>query len=1041
MKWSAYLVSFALCPLAVYLLAAATLVPIAGAEDSDSVKAQFPSPPRQYSSGPLWVWNDLISEKQITDTLGDLAAQHVKQVWVHPRPGLMTPYLEKDWFRLWKLALKEAQRLDMNVWIYDENSYPSGFAGGLVPEAMPQSRGQGVHFAEVKTVEKPGDDVLAVYQMSDNAYKNITEELRSGKKFPRGRYLVASIRQAPASGWFGGKYYVDLLRPGVTEKFLEITMGAYEREIGQHFGGRVPGVFTDEPHLSPAGGLHWSVDFSQRFKQRWGYDLIDALPSLVRPLGDWRRVRHNYYRFCLEQFIEHWSKPFYEYCQKHNLEFTGHYWEHGWPNASHGSDNMAMYAWHQRPAIDNLMNQYSEGVHGQFGNTRTVRELATVANQLGRKRTLCEAYGAAGWELRFEDMKRIGDWLYVTGVNTLNEHLSYITIRGSRKRNHPQSFSYHAPWWDEYHVMADHFTRLSLVLSSGQQINRVLLLEPTTTAWMYQNTKTLGPLGNQFQDMINRLEQAQAEYDIGCEDIMGRHGSVKGKLLRVGQREYDLLILPPMTENLDEKTMRLVEQYTKAGGRVLACGPPPTRVDGSVCNRGKKAAAGDAWQQVSVAEAIEAATARTRADGLTINRAAADKGLLFHQRRRLDDGEFLFLVNTSIEHPSRGQIVSTARGIWLWDPDNGKISPHHFQADASGVKTDFDLPPCGSLLLFLSNKPVEPAVQKNPSVAAVAASGPVAVKRLQANVLTLDFLDVTAGGKTKKNAYAFAAGVFAFQQNGMSGNPWNSAVQLHDTLIKKKFLPGSGFEATYRFKLADNYFDATKPKPLHIVIERPDLYTISCNGRPLAAVEGRWWLDKSFGLVDITSIVVEGQNAVTIKASPMTVFHELEPAYLLGDFSLDSTDAGFVVASPRPIRLDAQYGWNQQGMPFYGHDVSYSQEFDIARPSGSYRVRLPSWYGSLAKVAVNGKHAGIIGYRPFQCDVTKFIRPGKNTVEVVVTGTLKNTLGPHHAGNQVGAAWPGNFQKSPPTGPPPGKDYQAIGYGLFEPFTLEQLRP
>jgi len=36
-----------------------------------------------------------------------------------------------------ELALAEAERLDMNVWIYDENSYPSGFAGGWVPELMP----------------------------------------------------------------------------------------------------------------------------------------------------------------------------------------------------------------------------------------------------------------------------------------------------------------------------------------------------------------------------------------------------------------------------------------------------------------------------------------------------------------------------------------------------------------------------------------------------------------------------------------------------------------------------------------------------------------------------------------------------------------------------------------------------------------------------------------------------------------------------------------------------------------------------------------
>jgi len=36
------------------------------------------------------------------------------------------------------------------------------------------------------------------------------------------------------------------------------------------------------------------------------------------------------------------------------LKFTGHYWEHEWPNMRPGGDNMAMYAWPQVPAIDML---------------------------------------------------------------------------------------------------------------------------------------------------------------------------------------------------------------------------------------------------------------------------------------------------------------------------------------------------------------------------------------------------------------------------------------------------------------------------------------------------------------------------------------------------------------------------------------------------------------------------------------------------------------------------------------------------------------
>jgi len=132
--------------------------------DSATAQRLFAQPPRAYATAPLWVWNDLLTEAQIRGTLRDLAGQQVRQVFVHPRPGLMTPYLGPDWFRLWKVALDEAERLDMNVWIYDENSYPSGFAGGWVPELMPESRGMGLVLRESKVAPKWADAILAVSQ-------------------------------------------------------------------------------------------------------------------------------------------------------------------------------------------------------------------------------------------------------------------------------------------------------------------------------------------------------------------------------------------------------------------------------------------------------------------------------------------------------------------------------------------------------------------------------------------------------------------------------------------------------------------------------------------------------------------------------------------------------------------------------------------------------------------------------------------------------------------------------------------------------------
>ncbi|MBU0618201.1 MAG: hypothetical protein KKI02_10825, partial [Planctomycetes bacterium] len=165
--------------------------------------------------------------------------------------------------------------------------------------------------------------------------------------------------------------------------------------------------------------------------------------------------------------------------------------------------------------------------------------------------------------------------------------------------------------------------------------------------------------------------------------------------------------------------------------------------------------------------------------------------------------------------------------------------------------------------------------------------------------------------------------------------------------------------------------------------------------------------------------------------------HELESAYVLGDFALEAVEAGFVIVPPRELDLGR---WNEQGYPFYGAGVGYTGEFVVSNPSGKYRVACPSWYGSVAKVNVNGEPAGFITAPPWECDVTPLIRSGANEIEVVVIGTLKNTLGPHHGNPPLGRAWPGMFEQAPETGPPPGGDYATVGYGLFEPFVLKQVR-
>ena len=160
-----------------------------------------------------------------------------------------------------------------------------------------------------------------------------------------------------------------------------------------------------------------------------------------------------------------------------------------------------------------------------------------------------------------------------------------------------------------------------------------------------------------------------------------------------------------------------------------------------------------------------------------------------------------------------------------------------------------------------------------------------------------------------------------------------------DELISKKFPADSGFEASYKFTI-----ESAVPRNLAIVIERPDLYSITCNGKAIKAKPSDWWLDKAFGRIDIASVARTGENVITLKASPFTMYHELEPAYLLGNFSLKPADRGFVLAPDQPLHLGTSNkpasgaktagGWNTQGHPFYSAGVSYRERFDVAKREG-----------------------------------------------------------------------------------------------------------
>ncbi len=1011
----------------------------------------FPDPPAEYRSAPLWDWNEQITKEGISFQMEEFKKAGIGGVFVHPRPGLLTEYLSDEWFELFDFTVQKGKELDMKVWIYDENSYPSGFAGGHVPAEMPESykHGAGLSMEIQQQLQvQPSDTIEVILKKNATDFTDVTAQVEQ-EMGREGTYYVFRKTYPAKSPWYGGFSYVDLLQEGVTEKFLEITMTkGYERNKAD-FGTTLPGVFTDEPNLESAMShgtvLRWTPDLWDAFRERWGYDLKIHLPSLVEETGNWKKVRHDYYALILELFIERWAKPWSKYCDENDLKWTGHYWEHGWPEPTHGFDEAAFYIWHQQPGIDMLGNRLvAEGLGGQFGNDRAVRELLSAANQAGRTRTLSETYGGGGWEMSFEEQKRLVDWQCVLGVNFVNQHLSYYSLNGVRKFDYPPSFSYHEPWWKHYKLMGDYIGRVSLAMSSGQQINTTLVLQPNTSAWMYFSRKEKNPaidsIRHGFKHFVYLLEQQHLEYDLGSEYVLKTLGSVQGANLRVGERDYSLVVIPAEMENIDSGTLQLLKTYLGNGGKVLSFRKEIPLLDGEKSVKPDELAAAFPGQWTVAQNLTDPSALNLLTSAEFEMTDFTSNGMLYHQRRILDDGQVLFVVNSHPDQKASAEIALKGKYVTELDLVTGKMINYPTQRKNGKLNFSFHLEPAGSKLFVVSsgrltNNEFVPSPNEKTQV---QSTGDLQVKRMSDNVLVVNYLDLETAKSERKELYFMEALNGLFRENGIEmGNPWQHKIQYKQNYLELDsiFTSESWFNASYHFTVQEN-LDENAMENIRAVVERPELWTVYINGREVEKIPDEYWIDRDFPEFRIGPFLQYGKNTLTIKAPRMHILAEVMPVYLLGDFLVQPAKTGFDITGGE---IQTAGSWQDVGLPFYSQEVGYSQTFQIGDISGyAFSIQMGDWNGTLAEVWVNGQNAGIIAWQPFELDVTEWMKTGTNEISVNVFGSLKNTFGFFYENNDNWIFGPFSWNRAPEK-IPPASDYFLMDYGLFEPFKLFQI--
>lgn len=170
-------------------------------------------------------------------------------------------------------------------------------------------------------------------------------------------------------------------------------------------------------------------------------------------------------------------------------------------------------------------------------------------------------------------------------------------------------------------------------------------------------------------------------------------------------------------------------------------------------------------------------------------------------------------------------------------------------------------------------------------------------------------------------------------------------------------------------------------------------------------------------------------------AKKFSVDTEIEPVYILGDFSVISKDNRWVISGEQHMASPAS---NQEiGAPFYPWEMCYEKSYYLKEVKDSYLLSVPEWKGSVLQVWVNGQKAGVMFTEPYRLDITDLMKRGDNVIELRVIGTMDNFFGPHHSRSKDSTP-PWDWQKH--NGNNNADRYILTDYGLLGDFDLLKIK-
>lgn len=925
----------------------------------------------------FWSWNGDMNLFEIREQLADFAAGHFDGVIVHSRAGLAIEYLRAEWFSAFSLVLKEAEKLGLDVYIYDEDGWPSGFAGGLVTNLGEEYWIKGLRYSR-NVKEADFEKLVAAYkEKSDGSMELIPNE---------------QAQNADLVFWYKtDSHYVDLMSEKTVRAFIDCTHEEYKKRFSKYFGTVIKGIFTDEPQLDVI--IPWSFELEQKFKDACGYDLIQNLWLLVQNGDGYQKFRNDFYNVTTNAFYNAFTKQIGDWCEENNLLMTGHFpCEDGVCGqiAPCGSV-MKHYTAMQFPGIDHLGNMQHSPV--------LLKQVSSVSQQFSNAHTLSEVFGCSGWEVPLSRLAWIWGRHSALGITTACCHLSAYTIEGIRKRDYPAFFSYQNIWWQDFKALKKWMANLNELMCAGERETQIALLSPLHFAkTMYEGKSPSFALKNcsgQFRQTLQNLIDLQLDAEIADEELLAEYGCVEDGMLRLGKRTYKYLIVPEC-ESIRSETLNIIKQLSAAGLRVIFINKRPSMVDFEASDCLDGVAAIDCCNRVDFMEkCIKHYKIEDFARLLNSRDMSILKNFTLHTVNLGEKRRIHISSNNNFDTVDAVIALNGKCSLDVIDIQTKKKRP--IGTKYANGKSYAEITLHSMENVVLETKDYSEDVKTRELLYSVRML-PQKISATEPNCYTIDKAYYVADGKRSEvmPVINMASRLYAL------ANPELSA------------------EVCYTFNVAPTLaLDGIK-----IAVEDRCIDGISVNGTDISDRKGEWWLDKCIHEYDTDGILKAGENTVTVKYSIVNnmadinvkevfeternrFFYPKEPEsiYIKGNF--DVAENCTVEEYPNYYRLQnpdftlTDYTakefdeFTHQGLWFYRGGIEY--EFDYEKPKDDIQSVLRIENSDCAAFRVKiGKEKATVFASPLTLDITKYLKDGVNRIRIEAVGNNRNLMGPHH---------------------------------------------